>query len=109
MLVKRPPKYELSEKFYARESLEKVTSLAMEVCSIQSMVFIIGVRAYNRLSISQISIQTQQYARVRHRTLSRAAYFSLNIKQNSAFYGENRYMPFLDPYMEFKLRNIGIQ
>ena len=37
----------------------------MEVCSIPSMFYITGVKAYSRLSISQIGIQSRQYAKVR--------------------------------------------
>ena len=37
-------------------NLEKVKSLAMAICSIPSMFYITDVKAYNRLSISQIGI-----------------------------------------------------
>ena len=47
------------QKSYAREMLEKVKSLAMEIRSIPSMFYIAAVKAYNRLSISKIGIQTR--------------------------------------------------
>ena len=43
-------------KFNTRENLEKIESLAAEICSISSMFYITGVKVYNHLSISQIGI-----------------------------------------------------
>ena len=39
-------------KPYAGEIFEKVGNLPMEICSIPSMFYIAGVKAYDRLSIS---------------------------------------------------------
>ena len=57
----------------------------MEICSIPSMFFITGVKAYNHLSISEIGIQSWQYAKVRTTGSSVYDTFSSNIKHNCAF------------------------
>ena len=65
-------------------------NLAMEICSIPSMFYIIGAKAYNRLSISFTGIQSRQYAKVQTTALCLVYYtFSWNIKHNRAFYGQN--------------------
>ena len=64
-------------------------NLAMEICLIPSMFYITGVKAYIRLSISQLSIQIWQYARTTGPCLVSHT-FSSYIKQNLAFYGPNR-------------------
>ena len=49
-------KISIFQKSYGRETFEKLGSLAMEICSIPSMFYITGVKAYNCLSISQSAI-----------------------------------------------------
>ena len=41
------------EKSFTQETLENVKSLAIEICSILSMLYITGVKPCNRLSVSQ--------------------------------------------------------
>ena len=60
-------------KFSALETLAKVKSLAIEICSIPSIFYITGVKAYNRMSISQIRVPIVQYS------------FSSSITQNLIF------------------------
>ena len=45
--------FRIFEKSYNQETLEKVKSLAIEICSIPSMLYITGVKPCNRLSGSQ--------------------------------------------------------
>ena len=76
-------------KSHAGETLGKAKNLEMGKSSIASMLFIIGVKAYNRLSILQIDVQTWQYAKVRTTGPCLALHTSSNIKQNRASYGPN--------------------
>ena len=84
----KSPKIWIFRKSYARKVLEKVGNQAME-CPIPSMFCITGVKAYNCLSISQIGIQSRQYAKVRTTgpcLMNYTFLFELsNIKHNRAF------------------------
>ena len=60
-----PPRVPEEQPLFRSDwSPEKMKNLAMEICSIPSMCYITGVKAYGTYSISRIGIQTRQYVKV---------------------------------------------